>query len=695
MANSKWDNYSDDELLNILKEKINELGFTPNGNDLTKYNLPSIDTYKRKFKVTWNGLLEIINVDKNNKFYSKEEAVERLINFCDTLGRNPTKQDFIDCKWKPTIIVYNRYFGGLINALKSIGKLEILSEDNKRCTICNKILHVSEFQKGNNELLNPHCRVCDYFKRHKDIKIKHDWTIEEYKILIDYILNNKCNYVNELVTILKHKIIDICLVIKELKINSKHMHLKVLCNCKNCNKSIKKPVSVYLKNQEAFCSKECYWINKKEVTPKGKDNKQYNRILTQCDNCGENIEITLYDMNATRHHFCTQSCYWQFRSKYYIGERANKIVYTEEMRNKLRERTAKMYSDGIFDRQTLPQRIVNEILTDLNLEYENEYTCKYYSIDNYLKEHNLMIEVMGDYFHGHPEKNSIINDMQLKNIIKDKRKHTYIKRYENIEVLYLWEDDILNNIDKVINIIKLYINNEGVLPNYHSFNYDYEEDFNEIIIKKSVIKNYMEFTSEELNSILISSEQHEKLKIIKKLEHNTKFWDECNCKYCNKPISVLKSRKENSEFMFCNKECKNSYYQEQHVTVNCDFCNKEIDIHKCKDKSNKLHFCNNECKLNYQRKDAVIVYCDNCGKAISRTANRAKNQKHSFCDKKCYMEYRKNTGFNNKKRNDENWIKFNCECCGKESEQLLSQYQNANIHFCSKECSRTYKKIKV
>ena len=35
----------------------------------------------------------------------------------------------------------------------------------------------------------------------------------------------------------------------------------------------------------------------------------------------------------------------------------------------------------------------------MGIKFENEYNCKYYSIDNYLLEYNLMIECMGTYWH--------------------------------------------------------------------------------------------------------------------------------------------------------------------------------------------------------------------------------------------------------------------------------------------------------
>jgi hypothetical protein len=119
---------------------------------------------------------------------------------------------------------------------------------------------------------------------------------------------------------------------------------------------------------------------------------------------------------------------------------------------------------------TKPQLIINNLLDDMGINNEKEYDCKYYLVDNYLIDYDLMIEVMGNFFHCSPVMN-LENSRKVKIIGKDKAKHTYIKRYKNIEILYLWEKDINENIDLCKTLIEEYIKNNGVLENYHSYNY--------------------------------------------------------------------------------------------------------------------------------------------------------------------------------------------------------------------------------
>ena len=100
-----------------------------------------------------------------------------------------------------------------------------------------------------------------------------------------------------------------------------------------------------------------------------------------------------------------------------------------------------------------------------------------------------MIEVQGDFWHCSPlifEKRTNTNGIS-NNKLKDKRKHTYIKNKYGIEVLYLWETDINENIDKCKELIRLYIKNNGVLDDYHSFNYTFNDGNLELIEEKYVV----------------------------------------------------------------------------------------------------------------------------------------------------------------------------------------------------------------
>lgn len=217
------------------------------------------------------------------------------------------------------------------------------------------------------------------------------------------------------------------------------------------------------KSSQRFCSYECQsaW----QRTCVGKKNPRYKRQPCVCDWCGADLEIHEYDMQHKTHHFCNVDC----RRAWY----AQVWSQTDTWRKKSRLRGARLQANGINPRETKPQRILNTMLDDMGIQYENEYLCKYFAIDNYLPTHDLMIEVMGDFWHSSPIKYATgrLRDQQKKIIAKDKRKHTYIARYRNIEILYLWEDDLYQRPDLCRELVLSYISHHGTLSNYHSFNY--------------------------------------------------------------------------------------------------------------------------------------------------------------------------------------------------------------------------------
>ena len=135
-----------------------------------------------------------------------------------------------------------------------------------------------------------------------------------------------------------------------------------------------------------------------------------------------------------------------------------------------------------------PQQIINEVLEEMGINYISEYECRFYLIDHYLTDYNLMIEVQGDFWHCSPLLSKKANTNGVKsNVVKDKRKHTFIKNKYDIEVLYLWETDINENLELCKELIKLYIENNGILENYHSFNYVLNNGKLEVIKEKYVV----------------------------------------------------------------------------------------------------------------------------------------------------------------------------------------------------------------
>lgn len=98
-------------------------------------------------------------------------------------------------------------------------------------------------------------------------------------------------------------------------------------------------------------------------------------------------------------------------------------------------------------KQTKIEKIIEDILVSLNLNYIRELKIGYYSVDFIFE--NKIIEVQGDYWHANPLKydHSNLSNIQRKNVNRDKSKKTYLEY--KFKLLYIWEYDIYNDLEKV------------------------------------------------------------------------------------------------------------------------------------------------------------------------------------------------------------------------------------------------------
>lgn len=363
--------------------------------------------------------------------------------------------------------------------------------NEKNCTVCE--LDICSNKK---------CKFYAWLEKNNILnKIPTKYKTNEVILILNKIFYGEINYLNELCDYCDFQLNDIVYLIRDIlqltNINNKK--LRVLVKCDNCGKETEKHMCKLKNNNFNFCSHTCYSKFRSIYYIKEKASV-YNSIPVECNYCKKIIYIPknkqlITNKEGKNHNFCSHECYSKFRSVYYTG---NKLYNTGKsmpdwFKEQCRINTTKCYADGKIKRNTKPQLLVNQMLLELDISYENEKTFKYYSIDNYLNDYNLAIEVMGDYFHANPHKYdySKLNKMQLKDVARDKRKHTYIKKYYDIEILYLWENDINKEYEKCKALILKYINTSGKLSNYHSYNYFYKSNLylNSIIKNPYFIKN--------------------------------------------------------------------------------------------------------------------------------------------------------------------------------------------------------------
>lgn len=127
--------------------------------------------------------------------------------------------------------------------------------------------------------------------------------------------------------------------------------------------------------------------------------------------------------------------------------------HTIENKEKIRQNTLQMIKDGKYKQtQTKPHIAVKNILQELCLEFEEEKIISCWSFDFYIN--GVVIEVQGDYFHSNPKiyPSGPITKTQRLNWYRDIKKREFCQQ-NNIDVLELWECDILTNPENVKEII--------------------------------------------------------------------------------------------------------------------------------------------------------------------------------------------------------------------------------------------------
>ena len=256
--------------------------------------------------------------------------------------------------------------------------------------------------------------------------------------------------------------------------------------CELCGKLM----YVAKKSKQRFCSPECQKIWQTQQV--GELNIRFTQEKIRCEYCGEEFYIKQYKINNGQHHFCSKKC----RQHWY----ADVWSQSEKWKEESKRRAVEVLKNNQTTTLTKPQIIINNLLKDMKIKFRNEEPFVYYSADNYLIDYDLIIEVMGDYWHSNPLKHDVLNDMQKKNIRRDKAKHTFLLEHYGINVLYLWEKDILENPELCKELIKLYIKEDGVLQNYHSFNYFIEND--RLTLQKEPTKPYQDMKAEEIKKYI-------------------------------------------------------------------------------------------------------------------------------------------------------------------------------------------------
>lgn len=436
--------------------------------------------------------------NKNLYYVLLDNLLNRRIDYLNEM------ESVLDKKLKDICDVCSNY-------LKLKGTIKMKIKIN--CTYCNKeiILTPAKFLSQNKYFCSKKCT--NKFKKGKN-----------YHKIIN---KSNCVYCNKEINIYDN--------VPQQKFCSKHCQylynkingfLKEISICSNCGKKVYKNKTQISKYKNVFCSKECekqYKFNlyhkkinceecgKELIVQKsskqrfcsiacqskwqsktfiGENSATYNHNYSKkdrtiiCEWCGKEHIVNMYDKIKGKARFCSNKCRREWYAKIWSQ--------SKEWKQQSRLRAVSILERGLISKtQSGCQQKINKLLDIMRIKYINEKGFKYYAVDNYLTDYNLIIEVMGTYWHCDIRKfNMIKYSNQRKRIIKDKAKRTYLKNKYGIKVLYLWEEDINNNIDLCKEIILKYIENKGELNNYQSLNYNVNNGI--LNLNNNLIIPYME-----------------------------------------------------------------------------------------------------------------------------------------------------------------------------------------------------------
>ena len=377
-----------------------------------------------------------------------------------------------------------------------------------------------------------------------------------------------------------------------------------------------KEYEVTKKSTQRFCNIDCQ--NEWQKTRVGKLNPKYVNCFAKCDYCGKSFHTHQYDLDTKNFHFCCKKC----RQAWY----AKVLTQSDDWKEKSRINAVKeLENRAVGKTDTKPQEIINNSLKDMGLQFQNEYNCKFYSMDNAILFNNNLyfIEVMGTYWHCDRRKYKKISyKMQYNRIIKDKAKHTYIVNNFGVEILYLWEYDIYNNLELCRKLILDYIHNK--LTDYVSS--DYALCNHKVKINKDKIIQYM-FLNNFYDYLDISLKPKLSRKQLDK-------WITFKCEVCGKEHEELLSHYKKSKNHFCSYECANKFH-ENGVELECIQCHKKFvlsisDYNRHKNKNEM--FCSSECRKQYHN---ITFNCEYCGKQATVEKCQYKKTKHHYCSKQC------------------------------------------------------------
>lgn len=181
----------------------------------------------------------------------------------------------------------------------------------------------------------------------------------------------------------------------------------------------------------------------------------------------EKFEELLNDYKFLPYHKIAEK--WKFPFK--TTTRICNIVYKKNPRYKITDGERKMRYDRAYleefrknkgsKSETWLEKVVRSILLCLDVDFLTQKHIKLntFKCDFVIKNTNKLIEVNGDYWHGHDKKYEDL-DLKVKESVDNYTKKLQFYSDNGYEVLEIWEHEIKNDLGEVIKKIKKYTQND-------------------------------------------------------------------------------------------------------------------------------------------------------------------------------------------------------------------------------------------
>lgn len=230
---------------------------------------------------------------------------------------------------------------------------------------------------------------------------------------------------------------------------------KIEVECTQCEKNMYHYPSKVRKQENFFCTRECYAIHR-EINHNNTERYNYQNLFDNCLSCNKKVKTTAWARNNNKNKFCSQECYWKYRKENYHEQYFN---------HDLRDRTVETKIEGMV-RTWLEEN-------DTPFVQEAGFLRKYF-VDFYLPDYKAIIEVNGDYWHVNPKVYDIENNnpskkkvtSQQEEILASDRDSIKINDLESYgyEVFATWETDIHTDLNKEMERIMFKIKTKNKNP---------------------------------------------------------------------------------------------------------------------------------------------------------------------------------------------------------------------------------------